>query len=197
MLVIGLTGGIGSGKTTVANLFAEMGIDVIDTDIIAREIVEPGQTTLTQIIEHFGDHILDKYGYLDRQKLAEITFNNNDERKFLEAILHPEIKKNMLAQIARAKSPYCIAVIPLLFETKQEGLVDKILVIDCEQSEQLNRVLTRDNRSKQQIQSIINSQIPRNIRVKSADYIIRNSGNMLTLRDKVLKLHKKYMKLGI
>jgi len=197
MLVIGLTGGIGSGKTTVTNLFSELGVEIIDTDLIAREIVEPDQPALTKITDHFGKHILNIDGKLDRKKLAEIIFNNDDERKFLESTLHPGIKKNMLAQLSKVKSPYCIVVIPLLLETKQEKLVDRILVVDCEQNDQIKRVQVRDNRTKEQILSVINSQISRNTRLQAADDIIKNSGNMHDLRNIVAELHKKYMELGV
>jgi len=196
MLVIGLTGGIGSGKTTVANLFSELDIEIIDTDLIARKVVEPGQSTLAKITDYFGKHILNIDGSLDRKKLAEITFSNESERKILESILHPEIKKNMLAQIKEVKSPYCITVIPLLLEAKQEELVDRILVVDCEQKDQISRVQSRDKRTEKQILSIINSQIPRDARLKAADDIIKNSGNMHNLRALIAELHKKYMELS-
>lgn len=196
MLVIGLTGGIGSGKTTVANLFSELGVDIIDTDVISREIVNTGQTAFIKIIDYFGKHILDNKGQLDRQKLADITFNNTKKRKALESILHPIIKENMLSQIEKINAPYCIVVIPLLFEAKQKDLVDRVLVIDCKLEDQINRVKIRDKRPSKQIFSIIHSQISRDIRLKAADDIIKNSGNIHDLPIKVAELHKKYLQLG-
>lgn len=196
MLIVGLTGGIGSGKTTVANIFAELGVHIIDTDIIARELVEPGQPALKKIVEYFGDHILKNDGQLDRKKLAEITFKNNTKRKALETILHPGIKEAMLATLKTIKAPYCITVIPLLLETKQEDLVDRILVVDCDPDDQVKRVKNRDQRNEEQIQSIINSQISRNSRLNAATDIIKNTGNMQDLHDNVVKLHKKYLELG-
>ena len=196
MLVIGLTGGIGSGKTTVANMFAELGVDIIDTDVIARELVEPGSPTLKQIVDHFGDDILKKDGQLNRQRLADITFKNKLERKTLEAILHPVIRKNMLDRLNTVKAPYCVAVIPLLFETNQIELVDRILVIDCKQEDQLQRVKKRDQRDQEQILSIINSQASRDTRLNAADDTIENSGDINGLHEKVAELHKKYLKLG-
>ena len=196
MLIVGLTGGIGSGKTTVANIFAELGAHIIDTDIIARKLVEPGQPALKEIVEYFGDHILRNDGQLDRKKLAEITFKDNTKRKILETILHPGIKETMLAEINTITAPYCIIVIPLLLETEQESLVDRILVVDCDPEDQLQRVQNRDQRDKEQIHSIMNSQIPRNSRLNAATDIIENTDNILNLHDKVMALHKKYLKLG-
>lgn len=195
MLIIGLTGGIGSGKTTVADMFAELGVDIIDTDIIARDLVQPDKPAFKKITEHFGHHIVDSDGQLNRQKLSEVTFNNEKERKALESILHPSIEKEMLMQISKINKPYCIAVIPLLFETGQQQRVDRILVVDCETDDQLQRVQNRDNRSTQQILSIINAQVSRNTRLSAADDIIENSGDMKNLHNKVDKLHKKYLEL--
>jgi len=196
MLIVGLTGGIGSGKTTVANIFAELGAHIIDTDIIARKLVEPGQPALKKIVEYFGSHVLNNDGQLNRKKLAEIIFKNDTKRKALETILHPGIKEMMQATLNTIKAPYCISVIPLLLETKQEELVDRILVVDCEPNDQLKRVQNRDQRSEEQIQSIIDSQISRKSRLNAATDIIENTGDMQDLHDKVIKLHKKYLKLG-
>jgi dephospho-CoA kinase len=196
MLVIGLTGGIGSGKTTVANMFAELGVDIIDTDIIARQLVAPGQTALKDIAHHFGQSILNSDGQLDRHKLAKITFNNDTERDALESILHPAIKKTMLKELNAVSAPYCIAVIPLLIETGQQQLVDRVLVVDCDPVDQLQRVQQRDQRSEAQIVSIINSQASQSARLNVADDIIQNSADLDKLHQQVIKLHKKYLKMG-
>ena len=196
MLTIGLTGGIGSGKTTVPDLFSELDVPVIDTDIIARELVEPGQATLDEIVSAFGQSILQSNKRLDRKKLADIAFKNNDSRKKLEAILHPKIRQEMQNRIKALTSPYCIVVIPLLFETEQHELVDRILLVDCTTDKQIERVKQRDQRSDQQIQSIINAQTPRKIKQQGADDIINNNDNIEQLKNQVTLLHKKYLNLA-
>jgi len=196
MLIIGLTGGIGSGKTTVSNLFSELGIPVIDTDIIARELVEPGQVALEEIVNSFDQSILLDNERLDRKKLADITFKNKQSREKLEAILHPKIRQEMQNRISTLSSPYCIVVIPLLFETKQMESVDKILLVDCPVQAQIKRVKQRDQRSEQQILSIINSQTPRKIKQQGADDIIDNNDNIEQLKKLVTNLHKKYLNLA-
>jgi len=196
MLIIGLTGGIGSGKTTVSNLFSELGIPVVDTDIIARELVEPGQVALEEIVNSFDQSILLDNERLDRKKLADITFKNKQSREKLEAILHPKIRQEMQNRISTLSSPYCIVVIPLLFETKQMESVDKILLVDCPVQAQIKRVKQRDQRSEQQILSIINSQTPRKIKQQGADDIIDNNDNIEQLKKLVTNLHKKYLNLA-
>jgi len=196
MLIIGLTGGIGSGKTTVSNLFSELGIPVVDTDIIARELVEPGQVALEEIVNSFDQSILLDNERLDRKKLADITFKNKQSREKLEAILHPKIRQEMQNRISTLSSPYCIVVIPLLFETKQMESVDKILLVDCPVQAQIKRVKQRDQRSEQQILSIINSQTPRKIKQQGADDIIDNNDNIEQLKELVTNLHKKYLNLA-
>lgn len=196
MLIIGLTGGIGSGKTTVSNLFSELGIPVIDTDLIARELVEPGQLALDEIVNSFGQTILLDNKILNRNKLADITFENKDSRKKLEAILHPKIRRKVKNRIKMLSSPYCIVVIPLLFETRQSDLVDKILLVDCPVDIQIKRVAQRDHRSEQQIQSIINAQTPRKIKQEGADDTIDNNNNIEKLKNQVTILHKKYLNMA-
>jgi len=196
MMIIGLTGGIGCGKSTVADMFAELDVPVIDTDVIARILVKRGQPALDEIIKCFGRSILLENSALDRKKLAQITFNNGQSRKQLEAILHPKIRQTMLDQIKSLSSPYVIAVIPLLFETGQNQLVDRILVVDCPETIQQERVRSRDNRDDQQIQNIISAQTSREIKLASADDIIDNQGDINDLRPQIAELHKKYLNMS-
>ena len=193
MLVIGLTGGIGSGKSTVTRLFEKRNIPVIDTDVIARELVKPGEEALNEIIKAFGDSVIKESGELDRQALANISFQNEDARKQLEAILHPRIRKSMNKQINNVSAPYVIAVIPLLIETGQTDQVDHILVVDCPEEIQIQRIKQRDNRDEQQIQEILAAQSSRQTRLDMADDVIENQGDISDLDAKIEKLHQKFL----
>ena len=195
MLVIGLTGGIGSGKTTVSDLFSALGVPVIDTDLIARELVQAGQPALKDIITAFGQEILNLDGSLNRARLGDITFNNQIARKQLETILHPRIRDKVNQQLSELQSPYVIVVIPLLIESGGESYIDRILVIDCEQETQINRVKQRDHRSEQQIDNILKAQASRDQRLAAADDVIENNADQSTLSQKVIQLHHKYLDL--
>ncbi len=196
MLVIGLTGGISSGKTTVANLFAAKGITIIDTDIISRQVTEPGKTGLNEIVDKFGADILSPNNTLDRGKLRSIVFADQTKRLWLEQLLHPLIRTEMYEQIQSATSPYCIAVIPLLFETKPYSLINRILVVDATEEQQLKRATARDNISLEQINSILKTQVSRAKRLSAADDVIFNSGNLEELYSQVDKLHEFYLSLS-
>ncbi len=193
MLVIGLTGGIGSGKTKVANLFAEYGVTIIDTDQISREVVEPHQPAWEQIVEHFSNTILEKNNTLNRRLLREKIFACDAEREWLEALLHPLIRANMSMQIEKAHSPYCIAVIPLLAETKPNPLINRILVVDADETIQIERAKVRDCASTEHIKSIMASQASRAERLKIAHDVIENNGSVEDLKKKVLHMHKYYL----
>jgi dephospho-CoA kinase len=193
-LKIGLTGGIGSGKTTVCQLFADYSIPIIDADIIARQLVEPGQPALDEIIRQFGHDILSNDS-LDRKKLGKIIFADKEKKKQLESILHPAIYQRLKQQASTLQSPYCILAIPLLLETGMEDLVDRILVIDCPVALQYQRVKQRDALSDQQIDQIIASQISRDERQKQADDIIDNSKSPIELAEQVKNLHNLYLSL--
>lgn len=195
MLVIGLTGGIASGKSTVAKLFAEKGIAIIDTDIIARDITKPGQEALKAIVTEFGHEILLPDQTLDRKKLRKIVFANPQKRRWLEQLLHPLIRKNMEEQIHQATSPYCIAVIPLLVETLPTPILNRVLVVDASAHQQLTRVLERDNITLEDAESIIGSQVSRDERLAIADDYIINDDGMRNLREQVDKLHTLYLSL--
>lgn len=192
-LVIGLTGGIGSGKSAVANSFASLGMPVIDTDVIARELVEPGQPALAEIAQTFGDEFLLDDGRLDRDALRNRVFENPEEREKLEAILHPRIRAALYERIAATTAPYCIAVIPLLLEAGLEKEVDRVLVVDAEEPDQLQRVMARDQLSKEAVTAIMQAQTDRNTRLAAADDVILNDGSLETLADRVKALHTRYM----
>ncbi|MBO1271654.1 dephospho-CoA kinase [Shewanella sp. 4t3-1-2LB] len=192
--IVGLTGGIGSGKTTVANLFAELGVAIIDADVIAREVVAPGSAGLQQIIEHFGTEMLNADGTLNRAKLRETVFSAAEERRWLNQLLHPMIRQRMLAQAQAATSPYAIMVVPLLFENGLECLVNHTLVIDIGKDTQIWRTIDRDHVSKTQVINIIDSQISREQRLAKADDVINNEGDVESLKSQILALHNNYLK---
>jgi len=192
-LVVGLTGGIGSGKTTVANGFSALGVPVIDTDQLARELVEPGQPALNEIIATFGSEAITADGHLDRDYMRQLIFTDSERKSQLEAILHPRIRQRIRTLLADIRSPYCIVVIPLLLEARQMDLVDRILVVDLPENEQLTRVAARDSLSDNAVMAIINSQTDRNTRLAAADDIIVNDRGMSELTGSIQKLHRRYM----
>lgn len=196
MLVIGLTGGISSGKSIVANLFAAKGVAIIDTDVIARDVTAPGQEALNKIVEKFGQDILLPNKSLDRVKLRKIIFADDEKRTWLEALLHPLIRTKMYEQIQAAESPYCIAVIPLLLETQPYSLISRILVVDATEEQQIKRAQARDNLSLEEIKAIIKAQVNREKRLNAADDIIFNKGAIEELNDQVDKLHQYYLSLS-
>lgn len=196
MLIIGLTGGIGSGKSTVAGYFESLGVPVIDADKITRELVEPGQEALGEIINTFGDSIIQADGRLNRSRLREHIFKNPDERKKLENILHPRARKIVQQQINELSTPYCILSVPLLIESGWVDLVQRILVVDSPRDLQIKRTIERDKVSKEQVESIIASQTDRKTRLAAADDILENTDDRATLREKIVTLHKKYTLLG-
>ena len=190
---MGLTGGIGSGKTTVANGFSALGVPVIDTDQLARELVEPGQPALNEIIATFGSEAITADGHLDRDYMRQLIFTDSERKSQLEAILHPRIRQRIRTLLADIRSPYCIVVIPLLLEARQMDLVDRILVVDLPENEQLTRVAARDSLSDNAVMAIINSQTDRNTRLAAADDIIVNDRGMSELTGSIQKLHRRYM----
>lgn len=196
MLVIGLTGGIGSGKSTVAEMFESLGVPIIDMDRIARQIVEPGQPALTQIKQAFGEKIVAASGQLNRQQLSKIIFDSAVRRHQLEAILHPLIRQETARQLAELKSPYCIVVIPLLLESEQRSLVDRVLVVDVPESLQISRTMQRDGISAAQVRKILAAQVGRDSRLNAADDVIDNSAAMEDIRHRVDELDQQYRALS-
>ena len=196
ILTIGLTGGIGCGKSTVCDLFAQYNIHIIDADLIAREIVEPGQPALKQLIDCFGPQILQSDGGLDRSLLRQMVFKDEAVRQTLNAIMHPIIYQEIARRIGLLDSLYCIVAVPLLFETGYQNQFDRILVIDCDPDTQIQRVSQRDQVDLSQIQAILDSQIPRSRRLELADDVISNMSSLQILAEQVKKLHNSYTQLA-
>ncbi|MDD4904976.1 MULTISPECIES: dephospho-CoA kinase [Methylobacter] len=196
MLKVGLTGGIGCGKSTVAEIFADLNIPVLDADQIAHSLVEKGQPALARIQQEFGASILNPDGSLNRRHLREIVFSDLKQKQKLESILHPLIYKTLQAELEPLVAPYCIISIPLLFETDMTHLVDRILVIDCPVETQIERVKIRDNLTIERIQSIIDNQVSRAYRIAKADDLIDNSTTDYRLAEQVKKLHNLYLSLS-
>ncbi len=195
-LIVALTGGIGSGKSTVADQLGAFGAGVIDTDLLSRELTVAGHPILERITAIFGDRILQADGSLDRAALRERIFHSPAARAQLEAILHPAIKDLMLERLATLEAPYSVLVIPLLFETGQQTLADRVLVVDVPESVQIERVKRRSGLPEDEITRIIASQIPRHERIARAHDIIDNSGDTAALSPQVQYLHARYLHLA-
>ncbi|MAF84492.1 MAG: dephospho-CoA kinase [Gammaproteobacteria bacterium] len=195
-LRIGLTGGIASGKSTVAAMFAEYGVPIIDTDVIARQVVEPGQPGLAAVTDRFGTDLLTRDGYLDRHRLRNLVFTDEDQRHALEAILHPLIRTRTLELANQAGGPYQVLVVPLLVETNFDALVDRVLVTDCPESLQRTRLLARDDETPERIEQILAAQVDRRERLAAADDVIDNAGTPAQTRAQVAALHALYLQLA-
>jgi len=193
---IGLTGGIASGKTMVADFFSELGVPVIDTDVIARQVVEPGTTALDEIRGTFGDEVMQEDGSLNRKALREIVFADTAKREQLEAILHPRIREETMRQVAAVTEPYMIVVVPLLVESPMSALMDRVLVVDCSEETQLRRLLLRDGENVVSAQRIIDAQASRADRLAIADDVINNDGDPAKAREQALELHQSYLALA-
>jgi dephospho-CoA kinase len=194
-MIIGLTGGIGSGKTAVSDCFAALGIDIVDADLASRVVVQKGKPCLFEIAQHFGEDILTNEAELDRAKLREIIFKSEDEKDWLESLLHPAIANQIKDELEASKSPYAILVSPLLLETNQKDLCSKVLVVDVSLETQVERTLKRDGVSEDQVRAIIKAQIARDDRLKLADEVILNDGSLEDLDLAVKVLHKKFLSL--
>lgn len=190
-MIIGLTGGIGSGKTAVSETFEKLGITVVDADLASRVVVEKGKPCLEEIAKHFGNDILNENHELNRAKLREIIFNSDSEKLWLESLLHPAIAEQIKDELNASKSPYTILVSPLLLETNQRDFCDKVLVVDVPIELQMERTTKRDGVSEDQVKSIIKSQINRDERLQLADEIILNEGSIEDLEMIVRELHEK------
>jgi dephospho-CoA kinase len=196
MLIIGLTGGIGSGKTAVSDAFAQRGVPIIDTDVLAREVVQPGQPALKDIVDAFGIACLNGNGALDRGYLRRTVFTNPESRKQLETILHPRIRQLMQARIAALTTPYCIVVVPLLAETGMTDWFHRILVVDVPEAVQIRRVMARDKVDETHAKHILAAQASREKRLAIADDVIENTGSLDTLDGKVKVLHRTFLALS-
>ncbi|WAF91124.1 dephospho-CoA kinase [Aeromonas hydrophila] len=194
MYVVAITGGIGSGKTTVANQFAELGIEVVDADVIAREVVEPGTPALAAIAANFGSAVITPDGQLDRRRLRERVFTDPQAKGWLNALLHPLIRTEMQRQCAAARSPYCLLVVPLLVENRLTALANRVLVIDVDEATQIERTCRRDGVSHEQAQAILAAQASRAERLAAADDVLDNqNGTPEAIKSRILALHETYL----
>jgi dephospho-CoA kinase len=196
MLVVALTGGVGSGKSTVAAHFAQLGVPVIDADEISHALTAAGSPVLDLVSDAFGEGLVDAQGRLDRAKLRALVFSEPSARSRLEAILHPRIREEMQRRLAGLSEPYAVLEIPLLFETGQTDIADRILVVDVPVSEQIRRVQLRSKLSEDEIQRIIDSQAPRSERLARADDVIDNNADPESLCNLISRLHRRYLKLA-
>lgn len=197
MLVVALTGGIGSGKSTVAQLFSEKGITVIDTDQLSRDLTQRGEPALKEIVQRFGESILNADQTLNRTKLRAIIFQDQEQRDWLEKLLHPLIRNKMNDQIIASASPYCIVVIPLLFETQPNPLINRVLVVDATEDEQISRTTARDQSDSKKVKAILKTQLTREDRLALADDIIDNHGTKDGLITQVDQFHQFYLSLSL
>jgi dephospho-CoA kinase len=193
---VGLTGGIASGKSTAAKFFGALGVPIIDTDQLARDVVEPGQPPLERLVERFGPSILTEDGHLDRPALRNIVFSDPKARADLEALTHPAIGAAVEERSAEAGGIYQVLVIPLLVEKSLGSQLDRVLVVDCDEELQIRRLQARDGSTLEQARAILNAQVSRSARLKAAHDVIKNEGDMSTVRDQVEKLHARYLELA-
>lgn len=193
--ILGLTGGIGSGKSAAAERFAELGVHVVDADQVARSVVEPGSAALAQIVDRFGVPILASSGELNRAALRERIFTSVEDRHWLERLLHPLIRQEIWASLSRAESPYAVLVSPLLVESRQHEQVDRVLVVDVPEDLQLQRVLARDQVSEDQVRAILVAQARREDRLRHANDVLVNDRDLSWLRQEVDRLHDRYLQL--
>ena len=197
MFVVGLTGGIGSGKTAVSDRFAALGIKIVDADVAARVVVEPGRPALAEIAEHFGAEVIDPSGALDRAALRTRVFSDPDARRWLEQLLHPRIADEIRSGIEGATSPYTMLVSPLLLEAGQAAYAHRILVVDVPVEVQVARTMARDDNDEAQVRRIIAAQSPREDRLKRADDVIENDKGLGALDRAVAELHARYLALAV
>jgi dephospho-CoA kinase len=195
-LRIGLTGGIASGKSTVADIFAGLGAPVIDTDIVAREVVEPGEPALGQIQHEFGNTVIAADGTLDRARLRQIVFNDDDARRRLESILHPVIQTETIRQARAAGGDYQLIVVPLLVNSPIRTFLDRVLVVDCPEATQIARLIARDAESEGQARRMLAAQASREERLAIADDVVENGGDLAATLRQIRKLHEKYLALA-
>ena len=194
--IVGVTGGIGSGKSAVCREFERYGIKVVDADIAAREVVVPGSEGLADVVAEFGQAVLNSDGTLNRGELREIVFQNADQRAKLEAILHPKIRKRIEQQLAESRSPYTLLCVPLMVERGNNYAINRLLVVDCDEETQIERVMQRDNLTRSQVLAIMSTQASREERLAQADDVIMNDGSVEDIADRVKPLHAKYLALS-
>jgi dephospho-CoA kinase len=196
MLRVGVTGGIGSGKTALTDWLSRKGIVIVDADLVAREVVQPGASGLAEIVEVFGDQYLQADGHLDRAAMRQLVFNNEAKRRALEAITHPRIRAALAEQMQQASSPYVVLSSPLLLESGQSEMVDMSVVIDIPEALQIERTMARDKNDRALIEQIIAAQISRENRLALADVVIDNSSDLKSLHDRAALLHETLLNRG-
>ena len=194
--IVGLTGGIASGKSAVAREFESLGISVIDTDQLARDVVEPGTPALRELVAAFGPEILTADGHLDRRRMRDRVFADPSQRRILESITHPAIRNELARRAAAARGPYQIHVVPLLVEGGRNSAFSRVLVVDCPEETQIKRLMARDHSTEAQGRQILAAQASRSDRLSAADDVIENTGDLSELREKVRTLHQKYLELA-
>ena len=194
-MIIGLTGGIGSGKSAAAALFKDIGVDLIDADDLARDSLSINSEGYKLFIEEFGDKYLDENKNINRELIRKLIFNDSNAKSKLESIIHPIVRSGIETFIKNKKSDYCIIVVPLIFETNSSKIYDRVLVIDCDVDVQISRTSKRDNQTKSDIENIVNKQATREQRLSIADDVIVNNGSLDLLRNEVLMIHKKYLEI--
>ena len=196
-MIIGLTCGIGSGKSEVGNFFTELGIDVIDADLISRNILDTNKKARKLFVKSFGNEFIDKKGNVNREQLRTTIFDDKEKKMSLESIIHPLVREEIINFTEQSKSIYKIVMVPLIYETQSSNFYEKIIVIDCDEQEQIERASKRDGKSKENILSIIKTQASRNERNSIADFIILNDSSIEDLRLKVIQIHQKLLGINI
>jgi dephospho-CoA kinase len=196
MLIIGLTGGIGSGKSVASDKFKSLGIDVVDADVASRTVVESGKPALKEIQDHFGSGIITAEGKLDRNKLREIIATDAKERKWLESVLHPKIGEQITKEISESTSVYTLFVAPLLLETNSQEMCSRVVVVDVPKDVQIQRTAKRDKVSSNQVEQMVAAQMKREKRLEKADDVLLNNGTIEDLEKQVEELHKKYIQMA-
>jgi dephospho-CoA kinase len=194
-MIVGLTGGIGSGKSAAANFFIDLGVDLIEADDLAKNVLNKNSKGYELFINEFGEQYLDNDKNIDRDLLRKTIFNDSDKKNKLENIIHPQVRSGIEEFIKSSKSDYCIVVVPLIYETRSSSYYDRILVIDCDEEIQINRSAIRDNTENKEIKKIISKQASREERLSIADDVILNNRTLDSLKEEVIKLHKKYIKM--
>jgi dephospho-CoA kinase len=194
-MIVGLTGGIGSGKSAAANFFVELGVDLIEADDLAKNVLNKNSKGYELFINEFGEQYLDNDKNIDRDLLRKTIFNDSNKKNKLENIIHPQVRFGIEEFIKSSKSDYCIVVVPLIYETRSSSYYDRILVIDCDEEIQINRSAIRDNTENKEIKKIISKQASREERLSIADDVILNNRTLDSLKEEVIKLHKKYIKI--
>ena len=196
-MIVGLTGGIGSGKSVAGDFFIELGIDVIDADHVSKNILDDNKIAKKLFLEHFGKKFIDKNNNIDRALLRDEIFKNEDKKEALESIIHPIVREEILNFIENSKSVYKIIMVPLIYETNSQDFYDKIIVVDCKEENQIIRASKRDNKTKNDIINIMKNQASGDERISIADEVIKNDSSLDELKKQVIKVHQKLLGINI